>query len=221
MRLSVAVQHHPDRDDMLPRLLARLGHAQIVHDPDPANPHRSPWRTYRRALEMTPAWATHRLVMQDDALPCPAFAAAAPLALAARPDRLVAFCVCGQPRRSAINVLRASEKGESWAKLDHHLWIPAIAVAWPVELIEPALAFVDAQAWPEQFRADDEILGRIATGLRVTALATVPSLVDHPDLVPSLVGKRARGGKDPGRVAACFIADGCDPSRIDWNVGPR
>jgi hypothetical protein len=47
-------------------------------------------------------------------------------------------------------------------------------------------------------------------------VATVPSLVDHPDTTPSLLGKRARGGVDRSRVASCWVGTECDPLTIDW-----
>lgn len=187
----------------------------VVEDPEPGG-KRSAWRCYRRALEETPAWATHRLVVQDDATPCAGFAAALERAVAARPDRLVVLCALGEPTMHARRVTRARDTGRAWAELDLGYWVAAIAVCWPVDLIGRGLEFVDAQNWPPVFTADDEIIGRIAQHLGLPACATVPSLVEHLDLVES-VGRppRKRYGH-PGRLAAVPLPAGVDASSIEW-----
>lgn len=224
MPLSIAIQHHPKRPELLGPLMAAMTPGpppNIVFDPDPNNPHPSPWRTYRRALEETPAWASHRLIVQDDALVCRSFPLAAQRAVAARPEAVVVFCVLGAPKSWAMRVITAANSDSPWAELHFgavRTWLPVVATSWPANVIRPALDYVDSRSWPNPFRADDEIAGRIVTDLKLKVLATAPSLVDHPDVVPSSMGRRtAQGGLNPNRVAACFIDDSCcDPLSIDW-----
>lgn len=219
VRLSLTIQTHPLRREMAGRLAASIG-ADVTVDPDPDHPLRSPWRTYRHALETTPPGATHRVVIQDDAEPCDWFSDVLPAAVASRPDRLLTFFVGGNPAQHARQVYLACERGESWAQLDAQRWCPAVALAWPVEMIEPFLHYVDAQPWPESFRSDDEIVGHWLRDTAQTPLASVPSLIQHPDVVESLLGARRNwAGQDPGRVAACFIHPDCDCRTIDWNLG--
>lgn len=221
MPLSIGIQHHPKRAHLLPPLLDAIGaQAEVVTDPDAANPFPSPWRTYRHALEITPAWATHRLILQDDVQLCRDFAPTVAAAVRAQPHRLLAFFVGGHPVEHAREVYAACDRDECWAEIDNLRWCPAIALCWPVELIQPCLTFVDEQRWPIKFRADDEIIGRFLRDRGELALASVPSLVQHPDNVPSLVGMRAMGGQDIGRIAACFIHPDCDPLSIDWTATP-
>lgn len=220
MGISICIQHHPRRADLLTGLLSALTPAkvQVIRDPDPSGP-AGPWRTYRRALETTPAWASHRVILQDDVTLCRSFFSTLERALAARPDQLVALCVCARPRISARRIHSAAHDGRSWAVLDISRFVPVIALAWPAELIAPALEWVDQQTWPREFTADDEIVGRAARALRLEVLATVPSLVQHEDMVPSLIGRRVlAGGRDPGRVAALFVAGNADPAAIDWTA---
>lgn len=194
----------------------------IVFDPEPDAQRRSPWRTYRRALEEAPDWASHRLILQDDAELCRDFPETARRAVEARPNSLIVFCVLGLPKRWARLVVSAASSGSPWAALPigggGQSWVPVVAVAWPTAFCRRALDWVDEQGWPHEFIADDEIVGRIAKGLDFQVLATAPSLVDHPDLVVSAVGgRRSSGGANPHRVAACFIDDStCDPLEIDW-----
>lgn len=217
--LSIGIQTHPDRADLAAALNTRIPSAQLAVDPDPYDGLRSPWRTFRHALETTPSEATHRMVIQEDTEPCRDFEQVVRRAVRARPDRLLVLFVGGLPREHATQVYRACDAGNSWALLDHMRWCPIVCTIWPVPMIRPLLDWVDAQNWPVSFRADDEIVGRWLRATKQQPLATVPSLVEHPDLVPSLIGRRARGGRDTSRVAACFIHPQCDPLSIDWNLG--
>lgn len=192
---------------------------EVVTDPDP-DAARSAWRTYRHALQTTPDWATHRLVIQDDGLPCRHFAEVVDAAVAARPDRMLCLCVCGNAIATTRNLYAASHAGHAWALLNSAQWVPAIAVVWPVGLIEPGLAYVDSQHWPTSFNADDEIIGRIVRHLKEYVLCTVPSLVEHDDMQPSAAGRHTRYGADLGRVTACPPPPDCDLRMQDWTGGP-
>lgn len=220
MNLSIAIQTHRDRADMAAALAAQLTGVEQVFDPDPDGQLRSPWRTYRTALERTPSNATHRLVLQDDVTLCRDFDSVVRKAVDARPERLLVFFVGGHPVEHARRVFQACDRDESWAELDHMRWCPVIATCWPVHFIEPFLAYVDRQKWPPAFRADDEIVGRWLRETQQWPLASVPSLVEHEDVVPSLIGRRNQGGRDRARVAACWIHPACDPDSIDWSIGP-
>jgi hypothetical protein len=175
---------------------------EIVIDPDPEGP-RSSWRTYRQALETTPGWASHRLIIQDDAQPCKRFSELFPGRVAERPDRLLILCVCQEPREGADRVRRAAAIGRRWVTL-YGPHIPTVATVWPIGLIKSFLAWVDLdqQEWGDQIYAtnDDWVVGAFVDdpGEIVGALACVPSLVQHPDTEPSLLGRSA------GRTAAVF-----------------
>jgi hypothetical protein len=207
------------------------GRADLVFDPAPGDSLRSPWRTYRRALEETPPSATHRLVLQDDVIVCDYFLTGAERAIRARPNRMLFFFVPGTPQQFVILMREACDAGQTWAEVELRGWAPVVATLWPVDLIAPCLAFDDARraagAWPPGFVADDEIVGRFIreTG-QAWPLACVPSLVEHPDTVPSIMnGHRNVGdGLNSGRRAAIWIGDypdcyACDARRIDFTVG--
>jgi hypothetical protein len=199
------------------------GCAEIVFDPAPTD-YRSPWRTYRAALERTPAAATHRLVVQDDVVVCDHFLEGVDLAVAAQPDRVLLFFVPGKPPHYVRDVMLACSRDESWAELELKTWVPVVAALWPVRLIAPLLAWYDAQGFPAGFVADDEIVGRFLRHIGEPPLASVPSLVEHPDTVPSIMNGHRRGGDglDPGRRAACWVGDCgyCDARLVDWTRGP-
>lgn len=203
MRISVAIQHHPSRAGLLPALREALElDAEIVDDPDPDTPSPATWPGYRLALERTPSEATHRLIVQDDVRPCADFAAVVAAAAAVHPSRVLVLCVCGQPRESASRVVRAAARGDSFVEIRSARWLPAMAVLWPAGIAEAVLGYVGKQTtWRPSFNADDEILGRSISGLGLVPVATVPSIVDHPDDVASVIKIRR---KSPDRTTVVF-----------------
>lgn len=223
VRLSVIVQHHPDREALLAPLLERLGGPVVIAtDPDPEAKHRSAVRSYVVGLEtvqlVTPlselagARATHAVILQDDAWPCVHFPEAAARAIAVHPDRLLAFFAPAVPPEMGHAMRCAVERNEKFAELPCRRWVPVVALAWPVELVDDFLVWKIDQRWPPAFGADDEGVGRYVRERGLEILATVPSLVEHPDEVPSLVGRRPRGG----RRAAVYDPE-LDPLSIRWS----
>lgn len=214
------IQSHPRRAHLAEALAIQVD-GRVCYDPDPDAHVKSPWRTYRRCVETAPPDAEHIVVIQDDATVCDGFTTAARAAIAARPDRVIVFCVTGNPPRHRLAVQKACLRGFHWAELEHAHWLPAIAVAWPASLARELVAWVDAQDYPERFVADDEITGRFLQSRRIVPVATVPSLVDHDDLEPSIMSRRQRQGRDPGRRAFIYVGRDCDcdAASIDWTAG--
>ncbi len=155
-------------------------------------------------------------MLQDDVQLCSDFSLAAARAIEARPDCAICFFVGGQPGDAAHRILAAQKRREVFTSISPRRWVPAVALAWPTQIIPDFLDYVNGQNWPDQFVSDDEAFGRFFRENGTEIVATVPSLVEHPDEVESLIGRRARGGLDRGRVAAWFIGD-ADPLEIVWN----
>lgn len=100
--------------------------------------------------------------------------------------------------------------------------MPAVAILWPVALIGPMLGWVDenpGKCGRQPPRADDAVLGAWKRHTQTPVMATVPSLVEHPDREPSLIGRKAAAGRNRGRVAGIYIGD-ADPLEIDWSCHP-
>lgn len=212
--LSVAVQHHPSRADLIPALLERLDGltVEVVADPDPDGVP-SPWRTYRECLRRTPNNATHRLIIQDDAVPCVGFSTAVHKALAARPDKPVAFFVCDNLLDSAVAILKAAKAKRRWVDLSPFAAaFPCVAASWPTDLVWPLLQWAEAKGFDERHRSDDAILEGFLRSRRIWPLATVPPLVQHPDVVPSLNQRRLHARR---RWVACMEPPE-DASLIEW-----
>jgi len=216
----VRVQHHPSRAHLLPALFDRLDqHAEVVTDPNPEDRFPSPWRTYRECLTDPGGATSHLLVLQDDAVPCRNLVAACHLL--ARPEPVVLF-LGGAPVRMAMEARRAGVRGQRlvpWA-LRAADWLPVVAVLWPVEVAGSFIEWCGSNRLPgdPNPRSDDAVAGRWARKTRQQVWVTVPSLVQHADVEPSLIGRKARGGRSAWRVAFDWIGEG-DPLQIDWTKG--
>jgi hypothetical protein len=197
------VQHHPRREHLLDGLLPALGSSDVVTDPDPDARLRSAWRTYALALEQTPEWATHRVIVQDDAQPCADFPARLEERIAERPDRLIALYLGGFPLRTAKLAREAHAQGERWVDFHTYDWVGTVGIVWPVALIEPFLSFA-AQKYRRHHGGDDGKVGQFVMSKRIRACATIPSLLDHPDVEPSIYAFHRGAGRGRARSALFF-----------------
>jgi hypothetical protein len=203
VRLSVCVQHHPARAHLLADLLTALGEAEVVIDPNPESRVRSAFRCYLECLRRTPADATHRLIVQDDAMPCDDFRQRVEAVIAERPDVLIPLFV---PHTAELcrRVIQARDRGERWARMPI-MWLPTVALVWPVEHAHAYLAFAEEKWDPERQRGDDSPVGVWRARSKVEAWAPVPSLVEHPDVEPSIFRRgKGQAGRNKARIAAHF-----------------
>ena len=218
VRLSIAIQTHPDRDQLACALIDEIGEGELVCDPDPDG-RPNPWRCYRHALEVTPADATHAAIVQDDVTLCAYFREALYAAVEARPGHVLVLFHGGQPRETIGALNYALRVGEPWIRMRIRRWLPVVATVYPIEVVAAVLGWLEDAQLDPRLRSDDEIMGRAIRSVGAPVLATVPSLVEHNDRIPSMIGKRHRGGRDPARVAYRFQTG--DPRQIDWSAGPH
>ena len=215
MTLALVVQHDPRRADLLPRLLPDLPGAQVVYDPEPDG-KRNPWRTYlaclQAAADSDAGWS---LLIQDDAIVCLDFLATVEKVIAARPDSPICLFIPGVGLlRQAM--LDACYRGKQWAEIPRPAFVPVVAVVWPRADVEALLAYVEAKPFARGRTSDDANVAEWMRVTRRTFWMTVPSLVDHPDDVPSLMNQPALGGRNPARTACCWAGKEWSPSQIDW-----
>lgn len=224
IRLSLAIQHHPDRRHLPPRLLRWLGYpadhmndevVEVVVDPrrdlwssslgtlgtfPAADP--SPWRCARLAWRLAPETCTHRVVLQDDAIPCHDFHEQLTSAIAERPDD--ALCLFFGQNSYQLDIGSYSSHvaaGERFYALPSIGWVPCVGLALPRDQALDLGSFY----LPHHQRssvADDEVVCEWAHARGRTVYALAPSIVDHDDSQPSLMGT------DPTRIRSAVAFRG-------------
>lgn len=218
MNVVVRVQHHPERKNILPRLLSGLDGLKVdvfSHKADPPNP----WEGYHACLN-APTEASHILVIQDDTLVCRNFGQAVHEVAQANPHTPVCLYLGGLPARTAREAKKVmmSRRG-NYVQIAMRDFVPVVAVLWPTEKAREFISWAGetAHSLPgtPKPRSDDAVVGAWARWTKQTVLATVPSLVQHPDDVASTIKRRNHSGRDRGRTALFWIGDD-DPLAIRW-----
>lgn len=208
------VQAHPSRRDIWPRLLEGLeGMSVEIVETDFSPPN--PWKGYQECLrKLALSDTSHGLIVQDDAIVCRNFPQAVSRIVEARPDNLISLFVSG----GAIgrSILKDRDR---YCIVRNRFYAPVVAMIWPRVLAQEILEWIPnapRNVKPNE-RSDDGMVGLWAKMQRKLVLATYPSLVQHPDDVPSVIGARGRAqrGFDRKRVAAEFIGSR-DPLEFDW-----
>jgi hypothetical protein len=213
--IRARIQHHPSRAHLIPDLvrgLAGLRPQVIEHSSDPP----SPWAGYRKCLEKPPK-CSHLLIVQDDAVLADNFVPAVKQIAEAKPDTPVCLFLGALPRdvmKKAIQAMRAETR---YVPLPQRSFLPIVAVLWPrekaVEFLEWATENPKLPGQQEP-RSDDAMGGMWKMRTRQHILVAVPSIVEHPDIERSTIGRQTQWGGKP-RSAALFSADAL---RYDWRT---
>lgn len=208
LSVEVRVQHHPSRAHLIDRLAASLGDLPYAVVSDPGGQRPIAWRTYRECLVRANGAACYTLILQDDTLPCPGFPTALRSCLDAAEGAPVALFTPRTALRSKIPYWQAQRDGKTFCVLDRREWVSVVALAWPGELIPRFLAWADQRGYgPDRSRADDAIVGEFMRATGTQVLASIPCLVEHPDVEPSLANGRSGWQRNP-RLALAFASEG-------------
>ncbi len=214
--VEVRVQHHPSRAHLLDRLAASLGDLSCEVVADPGGKRPIAWRTYRECLLRADCNAAYTLILQDDALPCPGFPQALRSALGSAEGHPVALFTPRTALKSKVAYWQAQAEGKAWCVLDKREWVSVVALCWPAPLIPRFLAWADSRGYgPQRWRADDAIVGEFMRTTGTQVLATIPCLVEHPDVEPSLTNSRGGWQRNP-RLALAFASEGAHD--VDWSA---
>lgn len=145
--------------------------------------------------------ASHILVVHDDAIACPGFAAAAQAAIEARPNAIVSFYA------QRPEMLIACERGNPWVTFDIFAWGLGLCMpaAWAREFVEWRDRCIDPSR-----RHDDMsvLLWTLETGRVIHC--TAPSLLDQDERCKAVTD----GKSNEGNTATWFASDGAD--NINW-----
>jgi hypothetical protein len=178
IKISTAVMHHPRRAERIPALVRACAPLEPAVIPDPEPDGRpSPLRTAKRAWAAIEDGATHHLVLQDDVVLTPGFAAQLHEAVRGRPAHGVSlFSLWHTPHNSYL-VRRAAVAGAAYAPLSLHEWTPTQGFVLPVEHARALARYLDGI--PDEVQDDDEMVVIFCRERGIPVVATVPHLMDH------------------------------------------
>lgn len=190
--------------------LAKDLNGRVVCDPTPdATP--SSWRSYAECIRVAEG---PTVILQDDVIAGANMLAALEQIHARHHGELVAGFHTRYPAAAAPALAKAAEQGSAYARLPvFGAYLPSVCLLWPARLID---LLKDWRPVKERVAAADDAM--LAMFCRRVAyvdsyLATVPSLVEHPDSVPSLMGTSRRQSRSalhpPGDLAS-----------VDWTTDP-
>lgn len=178
----------------------------MVHASDPPDP----WQNYRRCLDYH-GETEHLLVVQDDAIPAPGFAAAAQQIADRNPDIPVCLFLGAFPASTATRVRRA-KPDVRYVPLGPTSFMPLVCVLWPTHV---ARSFLDWSTTARGMtRADDGNAARWLRATRQQVYVAVPSIVQHDDGEPSVKGGREHIPWAEKWRQALLLAD--DATAFDW-----
>lgn len=208
--ISAAVMAHPSRKDLVGSLLDKLGDIVAVA----WDQKNDEWDTARRAILAYDPWATHHLVLQDDAIICRDLIPGLERILGfIDPEVLSAYV--GKPRplpRIVSARMRvAISRSHSYLRMRGPLW--GVAVLFRVSGIQEMVEWMDQNPVPRAY--DARLTKYFRDVKKEECWYTVPSLVDHREDLPSLLGK-----KIPHRRAWEFLGEEVSAFEVDWSRLP-
>jgi hypothetical protein len=212
--IDYIIQHHPSRSELVKRLTCDLPDARlIVSDETPPNP----WGGYMKCLASVRRGYSHVCIIQDDAVVCRNLPRAVELIAAAEPHVPIVLYL-GMLPPNKLPALKAGKEGKRFVDLLPSSFMPVVAVLWPAGLAAEFLAW---SGNPELLRrrnglsvnerSDDAMAGRWMRQTRQRVVATIPSLVEHPDDAPSTIGRNPGG-----RTALFWHGVEWDALSVEW-----
>lgn len=215
MNITACVMAHPKRAEAAEALALQLKNypfmdVSISFDGAEASSHQEEWDNGKRALLKGANRGDWHIVVQDDAILCPDFYNNLVGAINAVPSKSIISLYTGTARPLGKRVKTAVDKAEhcSWLQFWMLLW--GVGIAIPSDHIEPMVEFVSAP--PYDSAQYDNRIGYFYNRNRLPVWYTMPSLVDHDDEVPSLLGGHGKDINGERRVAH-RLATG----PVNWN----
>jgi hypothetical protein len=210
------IQNHPSRTNLFALIESTGLPTEVVTDYGPAP--GNPWRGYKLCLEsLARDAAGHGVILQDDTVLCQNFGPAIARIAEANADTPVVLFLGGLPKVTGAAAMKALKKGEHYCDLGHRDFCPAVGMLWPRRKAEEVLHWTqhDMRRGPSNPYSDDAVIGYWAEGTNQRVRVAIPSLVQHPDHESIVHPKRAKSGRDKGRIALMFCES--DPLLIDWS----
>lgn len=165
--------------------------------------------------------ASHGCILQDDVLVCQNFLVAVERIRDVHPDIPICLFVSGRKTHTLKNYHKAVRSKLRYSPLWFQDFAPVVAVLWPREKVQEFLEWSKDAKLPgmPNPRSDDAVVGSWMKFTRQTILATVPSLVQHPDDTPSVkwsAESNVPSGYGNRASKAFMYIEDADPLVLDW-----
>lgn len=204
MNITACIMAHPKRKEAAEALADRLKqypfkNVNISFAGADDSSHEAEWDNGRRALEHGIGQGEWHVVIQDDAILCPNFYDNLVGAINAVPTKSLISLYTGTSRPMAKRIKVAVDKAQyaNWLQFWMLLW--GVGIVIPSDHIAPMLEFVDEPKYAQS--QYDNRIGYFYNRNRLPVYYTMPSLVDHDDEVPSLLGGHGKDINKHPRVA--------------------
>lgn len=195
--------------------LAPLPVEVIETDFDPPNP----WWGYIECLTNPPD-CTHLLVVQDDTITCKNLAPALEQIVAVEPSVPIVLFLPLLPMMTRKAAMKAGVAGEPFVAMHVGDFLPVVAVLWPVAKAQEFLVWATdpnrlrhKNGQPFIERSDDAMGGRWMRQTQQRILATIPSLIEHPDDVISTIART-----NSNRTALFWHGPEWDALSVQWRA---
>jgi hypothetical protein len=167
--------------------------------------------------------ASHGCILQDDVLVCRNFVTAVERICDVHPDIPVCLFVSGTRGHTLKHYSQALRAGKRYSQIWFQDFVPVVAVLWPRIKAEEFLEWASTAKLPgmPNPRSDDAVVGSWMRFTKQRVLATVPSLVEHPDDTPSVkwsAGSSVPSGHENKRKRAFAYIGDSDPLELDWEI---
>ena len=210
MFITVAVMAHPKRKAQAEALALQLKtypfmDVTISYDTPDAGSHQSEWDNGSRALRAGIGRGDWHAVIQDDAILCPDFYTNLVNAIDNVPTKTLISLYTGTSRPLGKRVKAAVDKAYHATWLQYWLLLWGVGIVLPSSHIEPMLEFISDRDEPYDTR-----IGIFYQRNRLPIYYTMPSLVDHDDVLGTLIPGH---GTEPGARVAHRLATGL----VQWN----
>lgn len=159
-------------------------------------------------------------MIQDDTVPCENFTETLTTVVQENPSCPIVLFLARLPRRWSVRATKAMKQNTRYCRMrpSSNEFFPVVATVWPVEIARELAAWGATAPFfgNRPPRSDDHMTAKFLLRTKQDVIVTVPSLVQHPDMVPSVKGRNnSAWGKDSGRVAAFWKED---VSEYRWSM---
>ena len=162
------------------------------------------------------------MILQDDTVICQNFPLAVERIIFAHPDIPICLFVSAMKTKTLRKYANALRAGFRYSNIWFQDFMPVVAVIWPRPKIREVLDWLEPEpklSMQKPWRSDDAVIGSWMKFTKQRVLATVPSLVQHPDDTLSVKwsseSKVPSGTGNKYRRAFAYIED-VDPLELDW-----